>query len=261
MKKKSSFVLILFFFIVVVAICIACKQIPRTIPIQDIWVINLDKDKERWNAIVADTKHMRWMMHRWPATLGKDVTKSEARMEGVSQIMILKTDAPSKIYYKKNMIENNQGKVGCWLSHKRLMTYLSNLDLPEDHAHLIVEDDIHLHKGFLEEWEHISKKVPRDWDMVYLGITHPDLRKPINKPIYKGTTLHTTQGNWGMHAYLVRHGSLKSRILPKIQYLSHELDIQMNMHFDAMNVYFVYPNLLRLNEAQSSISSIELSKK
>ena len=144
----------------------------KPIPLEDIWVINLEKDVDRWNAIRNDTNHIRWMIHRWPATVGSTIKKNDAHMEGISQMMILKT-APIDIYYKKNDIENNQGKVGCWLSHKRLLTYLSSLDMPDDHAHLIVEDDIKLHKGFLEEWLQISKKIPHFiivllWRNIYL---------------------------------------------------------------------------------------------
>jgi glycosyl transferase family 25 len=230
---------------------------PKSIPLQDIWVINLEKDLDRWTNIRKDTNHIRWMIHRWQATKGAEIKKSDAHMEGVSQMMILQT-APHDIYYKKTEIDNNAGKVGCWLSHKRLLTYLSNLQLPDDHAHLIVEDDIHFHNGFLEEWHNVSKKIPTDWDMVYLGINYPNLKNPVEKPVYRGTTLHVNQGNWGTQAYMVKHGSLKTRILPKLRYMSHEIDVQFNLYFNEMNVYILYPNILHLHEELSKTSSVEL---
>ena len=234
---------------------------PRSIDIHDIWVINLDKDIDRWKNIATRTEDIRWKVHRWPATYGKHVRKGEGHMEGVSQIVMFKTDAKPSVYYAKTEVDNNQGKIGCWLSHKRLLTYLASMKVPDSYAHLIVEDDIFFHKGFLEDWKRVSKKIPADWDMVYLGINFPFLTKPIDPPVYKGTTSFTDQGNWGTQAYVVRHGSIRSRILPKLKYMSHEIDVQLNLYFDEMNVYFLYPNLLALDSEQSKHSSIEQEEK
>lgn len=255
--------LILFILLLMILLTICFRLKPRHIPnqpitIDDVWVINLDSAVDRWENIKKQTGHIQWKVHRWPATLGKAVRKNEAHVEGVCQIMTLKTDTKKDAYMLKTTIENNHGKVGCWLSHKRLLTYLSNLDMPDHHAHLIVEDDISFHNGFLDEWPALAQKIPADWDMIYVGITNPNLKNPVEPPVYRGTTLHTTQGNWGTHAYIVKQGSIRSRILPKLKYMSHEIDVQMNMYFDEMNVYVVYPNFLKLDSHYSKISSIEL---
>lgn len=237
------------------------KKYPRPIEIEDIWVINLDKDLDRWKNIEKNTENIRWKINRWPATYGKNVRKGEAHIEGVSQIVMFKTDTKPSLYYKKTEAENNQGKIGCWLSHKRLLTYLASKKLPDSHAHLIVEDDIMFHKRFLEDWNNVSKKIPADWDMVYLGINFPILSNPIDPPVYKGVTSFTDKGNWGTQAYLVRHGSIRSRILPKIKYMSHEIDVQLNLYFDELNVYVVYPNVLSLHSEYSKQSTIEQEEK
>ena len=225
-------------------------------PIRDIWVINMDTDVERWKTIETTTRHMKAFLHRWPATVGKNMQRTAAHMEGVSQMVILHTDCPPGEYYSKTSVENNAGKVGCWLSHKRLLQYLQTLSLPDTHAHLIVEDDIMFHDGFLEDWSQISRKVPNAWDMIYLGIHKPILNKPVDKPVYRGVTSHTDSGNWGTHAYIVKHGSIPT-ILSKLRFMTHEIDVQYNLYFDELNVFVIYPNILRLHPELSMVSSIE----
>ena len=253
-KTIKNYCILLCIFILVVMYCKLTDN--KEIPITDIWVINLDKDRDRWNNIRQHTIPSV-QIHRWPATLGANVKRGPAHMEGVSQMAMLLTDSPPEVYYKKTDAENNQGKIGCWLSHKRLLAYLSNLQLPDDHAHLIVEDDIQLHDGFLQEWAGISKKIPNNWDMIYLGITKPILSDPVVEPVYRGVTTYTDSGNWGTHAYIVKHGSIKKRILPTLRFMTHEIDVQLNLHFDKLNVYCIYPNLLILHPELSKESSIE----
>jgi GR25 family glycosyltransferase involved in LPS biosynthesis len=215
----------------------------KEIPITDLWVINLDKDIDRWNNIRQDTIPSV-QIHRWPATVGANVKRGHAHLEGVTQMVMLLTDSPPEVYYKKTDADNNQETIGRWLSHKRLLTYLSSVNLSDDYAHLIVEDDIQLHEGFVQEWARISKKVPNDWDMIYLSITKPNVRDPIIEPVYRGVPTYTDTGNRGTYAYIVKHGSLRHRILPALRFMTHEIDVQLNMQFDHLHVYCI-PNLIR----------------
>jgi glycosyl transferase family 25 len=227
--------------------------------IKDIWIINLETHRDRWNLLMYNNSSddMYWRINRWTATNGKTVTKDSAYLDGVGLIVMMysNTDTTDN-YYTRDVIQNNHGKIGCWLSHKRLLKHLADIEVPENHGHLILEDDVELKADTIKEWDAISKDIPSDWDIVYLSLRNPNLSEPINPPIYRGVSSLTNNSNYGTHAYMVRHGSIKSRILPKLRFMTHEIDVQLNYHFNDLNVYVIYPSIINLNKI-SAFSSID----
>jgi GR25 family glycosyltransferase involved in LPS biosynthesis len=153
----------------------------------------------------------------------------------------------------------NAGVVGCWLSHKRLMTHLASLDVPEYYGHLIVEDDVDIPTDFLlpsDEWHDVYRRVPTDWDMVYFGLTNP-IGAPIGERLVRAKSAAPgSEGNWGTHAYMVRHGSIKTKILPWLEHMVDAIDEQYNVKFDDWNVYVVHPAIIKLNDDLSAQSSL-----
>ena len=236
--------------LVIILFIVALRRQPITI--DDIWVINMDKDVERYNAIVASSQPIKSMIHRWPATYGKEESIANALADGISYMISSKKYEKDYDHYGK--VQRNPGAVGCWLSHKRLLRHLSTLDVPGSTAHLIVEDDITLAPEFLEEWEIRRHTIPADWDIVFLDITVPK-GFFIGDGIQKAVVTNDT-GNWGTQAYIVRHGSLQSRILPEIRYMESEIDVQLNNHADILNIYIFSPSILRLNTEFSLTSTI-----
>jgi hypothetical protein len=55
------------------------------------------------------------------------------------------------------------------------------------------------------------------------------------------------KGNWGTHAYLVRHGALKTKILPSIKHMTNEIDVHYNMMAENWNIYICDPTVIRYN--------------
>jgi len=221
--------------------------------VKDIWVINLDKDTERMAAITARTQHIHDIVHRWPATNGKLLTRDEIHKEGVGYAMTRTGDQEKD----KAGEMRNRGVVGCWLSHKRLLEHLATLDVPEYYGHLIVEDDVEFPTDFLkpgDEWHAVYKTIPTNWDMVYFGLTEPQ-GKPIAKRVLRARTAHG-DGNWGTHAYMVRHSSIKTKILPWLSFMTDAIDEQYNSKLGDWNVYVVQPAIITLNEEMSANSSL-----
>ena len=98
---------------------------------------------DRWENIKTKTKSFHQLVYRWAATIGKDLHLDDIHKEGVCKIIGFKTnDIKDQTPKKKSIIDNNQGVIGCWLSHKRLLTHLSKQNLPTHYAHMITEDDI-----------------------------------------------------------------------------------------------------------------------
>ena len=61
------------------------------------------------------------------------------------------------------------GEIGCWLSHKRLLTHLSKQDYPENYGHLICEDDVIIDPNFIKKWDSLKTRIPSDWEIIYFG--------------------------------------------------------------------------------------------
>ncbi len=220
----------------------------------DIWVVNLDKDVERWNSIQKDTLRIQGMVHRWPATYGKEMTQKQLIAEGVGFAMTRSGDG-----HKEDERLRNLGTVGCWLSHKRLLQHLARIPVAEYAGHLIVEDDVAFPPDFLElgdRWHTYFHRIPTDWDMVYFGLTNPQ-GEEISPGILKLKSLPLGGGNWGTHAYLVRHGSIQTKLLPALRWMSDAIDEQYNQYFSEWNVYAVVPAIIGLKEEMSQNSSLK----
>lgn len=222
----------------------------------DIWVVNLDQDTERWASIQKDSAHISRMVHRWAATNGKEMTQAERLKEGVGFAMTRSGDG-----YKEDENLRNLGSVGCWVSHKRLLTHLASLQVADHAGHLILEDDVAIPPDFLQlhdAWHKVFWQIPLDWDVVYLGITAPHGEAVgSNGDILKLKTLPEGGGNWGTHGYLVRHGAIRDKLLPSLQSMSDAIDEQYNRHFSEWNVYTVIPNIIPINSKLSEKSSLK----
>lgn len=206
--------------------------------IDDIWVVNLDRDTERWKHMRNSTLQLNVPVTRFSAMDGKTITNREqVHGEGVGYNLTLVRGNSEEIV--------NKGVVGCWLSHKRLLTHLSTQDYQNDYGHLILEDDVELPKDFLsgtDVWSHISKNIPGDWDMVYLGMGGNTDGTPIADTIIKLRPNKKEQ--YGTYAYLVKHGSIKTKFLPALRFMTDAIDEQYNTLFGDINAYCIRPPII-----------------
>jgi len=224
--------------------------------IETIHVINLDKDIKRWDALEPKLKNLEPEPQRWTAVYGKDLVRTDMHKYGVGFAMVHSGEGS---YEKQHRDLRNLGTVGCFLSHKALLSSLSNMNLPEDAAHLVLEDDIEIPKNFLksnDRWSNLKAQIPQDWDIVYLGI-HTPIGKLVRPNILKLEHALQDQGNWGTHAYLIRHGALKEKVLPWLTYMIDAIDLQLNIKFDEWNVYSIQPDIIKLNKKQAKKSTIQ----
>jgi GR25 family glycosyltransferase involved in LPS biosynthesis len=222
--------------------------------VKSVHVINLDKDTERWAAI---QKSAPIQMERWPATYGKDLTPEQCTEYGVGHAM---TRSGVGTYEEQEKTRRNQGVVGCYLSHKLLLKHLATLDVPDYYGHLILEDDAQIPANFLkpeDEWHKVYKNVPMDWDIVYLDITKPVGKMVASNVMKLEYKMGIAGGNWGTHAYIVRHGALKTKIIPWMKYMIDTIDEHYKLKFNEWNVYAAVPGIIKLNEAQAANSSIQ----
>jgi hypothetical protein len=217
--------------------------------IVDISYINMDKDTDRRAFMETQLAHLAVPYRRWPGVDGSKLTTADMKTEHVG--------SPSFAIRHKSWDGKlrNTGVIGCWLSHKKLLQYLSTLTVGDDDLHLIIEDDINVPSSLLtDRWPSLQKQLPRDVDLVYFGITNPVISHPASNDLVK---LKPGDGNWGTYAYAVRHGSITTKILPCLEHFRDPIDNQYDACFDRLNAYAIIPNLINADSEFQDKSSID----
>jgi len=209
-------------------------------------VINLDKDTKKLASFME--QELPVPVERWPATYGKDLNVKALPAQGVGTVIVLSGKGPYTEQWKDL---RNLGAVGCFLSHRSLLQHCATLAVSDTAGHLILEDDAAFPADFETQWNDVKQRIPTDWDMVYLGITGAK-GHAVGKGILKLYTAKDNNGNWGTHAYIVRHGALRSKVVPSLERMFDAVDVQFNTFFDAWNVYAVEPKLVLLDDTLES---------
>lgn len=220
--------------------------------IQSAHAMNLDKDKKRWDTLIKSAANAGLPLERWPATYGKDIPYDDLRELGVGHAMV----RPNR-HDKKHETLVNLGVVGCFISTRRLLTYLSEQSFSDSAGHLILDDDIEIPQNFLQAWEEKRQLIPANWDIVYLGIwdiTGEDVAPGVKK--LRSARRGERAPNVGTFAYVVRHGAINTKILPWLRYMFDAIDEQYVHKFDEWNVYGIEPNMIKVNDELQKASSI-----
>lgn len=119
--------------------------------IDNIYIINLDKDKSRYNSALTECK--------------KITNKDPIRISGVYGKELKNEDMKEHVDYIYSKI-GLKSAIGCAMSHiKAWETMLKN----KDTSSLFLEDDISIDKDFVEKYRNID--IPDDYYIIYLGCT------------------------------------------------------------------------------------------
>ena len=221
--------------------------------IHTMWVINLDKDTERLEGLMKQQPLLPVEIRRWSATYGKEEERSQVSKEGVHEILSRSTDVEAN--KKSTKVLQRAGEIGCYLSHKRLLTYLSKRPYPPDYGHLICEDDIIIDKQFKAKWNSLKKRIPSDWDFIYFGCGQPHGDKISDGILRWKNDIHA--GNFGTFAYLVRQRAIP-KILEALHLMGAPIDVQYYRMLRNTNVYILEPSLIRATfDYESSINQQE----
>ena len=216
--------------------------------ITTISVINLDRDVKRWRNMQESAAKLNLNIERFPAIYGKDIPYEKMRSLGVGNSMVRHNRQDKKLV--------NLGVVGCYLSHRALLEQLAAKN--ESEGHLILEDDVSLPADFLQpggRWSVLSKNVPQDWDMIFLRMWKPD-GEIVAPGIMKLRSDPSKRSNLGTFAYIVRHGSIKTKILPSLKYMVDAYDEHINLQFNNWNVYLLNPGIIDINDELQNESAI-----
>ena len=196
--------------------------------IKDVWVINLDKSKDRWNLMMEQTKNLDPLpVNRWPATDGRALSEQEMIEEKIPIIV----RPQNSVEYRQ---ERRKGEIGCYLSHKKLMQHLAeDKKVADASGHLILEDDVTIDKDTLDKWKEVAGGLDKEWDIFFFGIHDPVLEEPKNG-------ISRVKSIQSLHSYMVRHGSLK-KILEVIDIMYDPIDEILRWNSDKLKLYAIQP--------------------
>jgi len=195
--------------------------------IKDVWIINLDKSKERWNTMVDEAKVLDPLpVNRWAAIDGRAMKEQDFIDEKIPIIIRPESALASKQ-------ERRKGEIGCYLSHKKLMEFLGKQKVDDDAGHLILEDDVEIDKATLDKWISVADKLNKDWDIFFFGIHDPVLGE-VKDGIAKVTSIQS------MHAYMVRQKSIP-KILDAIKIMYDPIDEIIRWNSNVLNLYALQP--------------------
>ena len=208
--------------------------------IDEAYVINLDRRKDRMEKLYAHNPELRDRVLRLSAFEGKQIQMSPA---------IARLFKPHDFYWKKPIL-------GCALSHLQLWWQLIH-EKPEITSYLILEDDVKLQPGWEETWKKAANSIPEDADVVYLGgILPPNrqgfetVKEKVNEHFSRvkpnqffGQNPPNRYFHWCNYAYrLTRKGAEKIlKILEERDGYWTSADHMVCNRVDRLNHYFLDP--------------------
>jgi len=215
-------------------------------------IINLDQCTNRWTQMKIQAGALPIPINRWPAIFGDDLNDDNLQDCGIN---FRYTYGGSHL--QATRYTHFYRVVACFLSHRTLLEHLANTNTNDADGHLILEDDVSLSedcKNINTHFQDTCKSIIHDWDMIYLDLTGPS-GSIVSETLMK---LESTGVNCGTHAYIVRHGALKTKILPYLKSMELPIDMQYRYKFSEWNCYLIMPSIVKINKEQASVSSIDV---
>ena len=220
------------------------NQIQNQVPIiHDVYIINLDKSKDRWTKLQPQLKKLKPIpCIRWSATDGRKLSEDQMLNLGIPFNML-----PSDPSVKESNKEARKGEIGCYQSHKQLLEYLNTLEVHPDAGHLILEDDAVIEDTFLSVWNEKAQYVPKDWGLFYFGLRE---NAELGRPKHGIAKLKKT---WGTYGYMVKHSRIPE-ILRTITPMTGPIDAILQENYKKLNAYaYVKPNIFQNGASTSTI--------
>lgn len=207
-----------------------------------IFIINLDTRPEKWEKCLEQL-----------------VSNKIENYERFSAIKPQYTQIPKNYYNKlvfSQFINNSRyvtGAVGCKMSHHSVVKIAKERGYKKI---LILEDDFQLKDSFnqvLQDHEKLIKNLP--WDMLYFGGNYMTNLHPVNKNLYRATSINTT------HAYALNQtvfDLIIDNVLPSGAEIDYFYRKQIHMTYHTL---CIYPSIITQRQGYSDILNINVNYK
>lgn len=214
------------------------------------YVINLDKDTERYSKVDKYYKHSDLSsvpLLRYTAVVGKNVRpKQWLTDDALNDLHHIVTNG-----YRTHHHQLTPGGIGCFLSHynlaKQLLSDKSGID-----AYIVFEDDTAIPKNILAHLQDSYTKVPNDWDYIMLytiRATGDQENEKINR----------LKSFWGMNGYIInKKGAQKLVDETDATKIDGQIDSYLSrmIQQDKMNIYATKKHLITSNSQDTNIQMI-----
>ena len=208
--------------------------------IDDVYVINLDRRKDRMEKLFANHPDLELQIERISAVEGKKLQLTQK---------IARLFKPHDFKWKKAIM-------GCALSHLGLWWRLAN-EKADINSYLILEDDVKFSPEWKEKWAQAAPHIPENYDIIYLGGILPPNRDAFEQHKEKVNAYFSRvkpnqifgQGepnryfHWCAYAYVLsKQGAEKVLKLMNMHdgYWT-SADHMLCNHVESMNLYFLDP--------------------
>jgi GR25 family glycosyltransferase involved in LPS biosynthesis len=234
-KNKYGTIIICIIIIVIILFIFKSKGLEKfiegytniSIPNIPVYIINLEKSKQRLKFISKQLSDAKVDFVRFNAIDGNKLNIDALHEDGIISAKWLK-----------------KGQVGVAMSH---MTLWKTIKTWEEDVAIIFEDDVFVSKDFWKKLKIVTKELPEDWDMVFLGGTSI-IGNRYSKHLITPTR-EATKGlyNTGFFAYMVNKKALNT-LLEKCKPLVTAIDNQVKDYaFKHLNVFYATPQIITHN--------------
>jgi GR25 family glycosyltransferase involved in LPS biosynthesis len=209
------------------------------------YVISTDNNSARFKNIENKAKVAGLSIQYWPAVVMEADKKlfKELPLQGIGLTNFIDRKL-ERIY--------NLGTIGCFLSHRNLLEYLSHSNTL---GTLILEDDAEIPPDLFQKLDIIVKELPGDWDILFLDKGGNKSETPVSKHIVKIKQTLDPYVCYGTYSYIVKNSSIKKKILPCLKYMTNHLDQQYTTYADVINEYISY-GIIPINHKYNAMSTI-----
>ena len=254
--------------------CPKCKlwkigTIPQTIPkkeilnnIENVYVINLEKDKKRllsfFNNIKkfqVSTKNRNW--NKFTAINGQNFNTIQEEFHQIPE----KVKETVINYWKKY-----PGSIGCYFSHIKLWQHIYDDNNTSEYSLILEDDSFFTQNGLINIELALKDAMKLNWDLLYAG--HNLLKGTKICPLFlKPYPVNPNENNRGFNSglfgYIIRKSSIPKLLSIVKQFQSPFIDVQIRNSFgngsNNINGLFIISNLIRHNTGSSSRKKIDTS--
>lgn len=189
--------------------------------VDKVFVINLEKNKKRFEQFMGFAKRANVNVERFNAIYGKQLPKDHD-------------------YIKKHFVKThklNQGQIGCALSHYKIWENV----VQNSFEHIIIfEDDAIIPYDFWKQFNAVYQELPKNWDMLLLTI-NTGFGDLYSEKLIK---LKKCSGNWGLIGYLINIKFINKILKNKIDRPIDKL-LRDKYYYDSKyNIYLANPSII-----------------
>lgn len=183
--------------------------------VDNVYVINMDKDKHRFKQITKECQKFNIKFERFTGIDATILTKKE------------------KSKYITNYCNNYcpNSIIGCAISHIKIYEDIINKGYKNA---LILEDDIYIYDDFYDILNKAFEELPDNYDILYLGfLNFFNLKKNnnTNKNIFIPIL------PFGTHAYIISNKGCKILLKHLRKNIFIHIDFMINLNMNKLNVY------------------------